>query len=193
MIAFVFGGPSLSGFSAQPGLGPHSTEQSFLSNSRSPSLVVIKAAELESTNLTVSQVTGVYICPCPHHPSCRAPGSQAGTESKGVGCQRRGVPGHGHLQTSAWQSGPAALPDVMAGFCCWTKHHEATACLCWASSWGNAPVAPCLLPGWDRAKATGELGTVQYRARPASSPTPCQVSPQACLCRSAEVQAQQQL
>lgn len=96
-------------------------------------------------------------------------------------------------QQQCWMS---QLPFVL-----WTKHHETAAHLCWASTWGSAPVAPCLLPGWDWAKATGKLGAVQaakqfllYKARTVTCLLPYTlpgVIPG--LCRSAEVQAQQPL
>lgn len=151
--------------------------------------MVLKAAELEVNQ--PNRVSNHRSLHWPMTPTASLAGLQAGTESKGAGVREEVS-----LVRDQQQCQMSGLP-----FALWTKHHQAAARLCWAGSWGSAPVAPCLLPGWARAKATGELGAVQaakqfllYKARPVTCLPPYTlpgVTPG--LCRSAEVQAQQQL
>lgn len=131
------------------------------------------------------------------HLSGRAPGSQAGAESKGAGdreevslvtdiCKAQlGKAGQQQCQMSQ-------LPSAL-----WTKHREAAAHLCWASSRGSAPAFLQAGTGQKPQENWSVQAAKQfllYKARPVTCLLPYTlpaVTPG--LCRSAEVQSQQQL
>lgn len=105
--------------------------------------MVMKGAELEVNQPnSVSSHNSLHLPLTPRRLSCRAPGSQAGTESKGAGVREEVSLVRDICNSSTWQRGPTAMPDVTAAFCSLDKASPG----CSTSVLGKQPGKCCCSP-----------------------------------------------